>query len=137
ETVELTHLGLNHLSWETAVHVNGVNRLPDLIETHSAAIAQRVKLPEDLVRQIGLVPSYYLRYYYTHDAALELQRSTPSRASEVQAIERELLAIYADSAADTKPEALSRRGGALYSEAAVQLMASLVGSRPGRHVVNV
>src|SRR5690606_3873874 len=30
-----------------------------------------------------------------------------------------------------------RRGGALYSEAAVQLMASLVGSRPGRHVVNV
>src|SRR5207249_545805 len=38
---------------------------------------------------------------------------------------------------DEKPALLSRRGGAFYSEAAVELLASLYGTRPGRHVVNL
>jgi 6-phospho-beta-glucosidase len=56
----------------------------------------------------------------------------------VQAIEHELLRIYEDETVDSKPELLSRRGGAFYSEAAVELLASLLGtSSSDRHVVNV
>ena len=32
ERVELEHVGLNHLSWERAVRVDGVDRLPELLE---------------------------------------------------------------------------------------------------------
>jgi len=137
EEVASAHVGLNHLSWELEVRIDGRDLLPELLARHPEEIAERVKLPVGLISQLGVVPSYYLRFYHQHDSVLQEQRSTPSRAEEVRAIESELLELYRDPTVTTKPEALSRRGGALYSEAAVQLAASLVGGQPGRHVVNV
>src|SRR4030095_13116456 len=67
----------------------------------------------------------------------EQQRSRPSRAEEVAAIERQLLEIYADPSVDEKPDLLQQRGGAYYSEAAVALMASLITDRGDVQVVNV
>ena len=53
-------------------------------------------------------------------------------------IEAELLHLYADETLDEKPELLKQRGGAGYSEAAVELIASLLGSAGrGRHVINL
>jgi 6-phospho-beta-glucosidase len=46
-------------------------------------------LPVDLLRQLGVVPSYYLRYYYAHDEVVREQLKKPSRAAEVAAIEKE------------------------------------------------
>ena len=60
-----------------------------------------------------------------------------SRAHAVTDVENELLALYADPSVDTKPEALTRRGGAFYSEAAVDLLASLTADRGDVQVVNV
>jgi 6-phospho-beta-glucosidase len=60
-----------------------------------------------------------------------------SRAEEVAEIERRLLEIYADPAVDQKPDLLQRRGGAYYSEAAVNLMASLITDRGDIQVVNM
>ena len=87
-------------------------------------------LLEEQVRELlGVVPSYYLRYYYSHDEVLHEQLGAPTRADEVQEVERMLLAKYADPAVDTKPEELSKRGGAFYSDAAVDLLASLTSDR--------
>ena len=77
------------------------------------------------------MPSYYLRYFYFHDEVVGEEKERPSRAAEVAAIERELMELYADPDLDTKPELLSKRGGAFYSEAAVALVASLFGDGPG------
>ena len=52
-------------------------------------------------------------------------------------LERELLDLYADPDLDRKPALLGQRGGAFYSEAAVALLASLVGDRGDTQVVNV
>jgi 6-phospho-beta-glucosidase len=52
-------------------------------------------------------------------------------------IERRLLELYADPTLDEKPELLGQRGGAFYSEAAVQLAAALLGDAPGTYVVNL
>ncbi|MFN8192663.1 MAG: 6-phospho-beta-glucosidase [Nocardioidaceae bacterium] len=138
EQVELDHVGLNHLTWERAVRVDGVDRLPDLIATHGGEVAEEIELPEALLHDLGVVPSYYLRYFYAHDEVLREQLASPSRAAEVTAIENELLRLYADPALDTKPALLGERGGAFYSEAAVQLAASLLGGAPpSRQVVNL
>ena len=135
--VELDHVGLNHLTWERGVRVGGVDRLPELLERHGETLAAQVELPPDLLRLIGAVPSYYLRYFYCHDEVVREQLAEPSRAEVVAGIEAELLRLYADVTVEEKPELLSRRGGAYYSEAAVQLVAALLGEAPGRHVVNV
>jgi 6-phospho-beta-glucosidase len=134
--VSLGHVGLNHLTWERHVWVDGVDRLPDMFE-HVAELALETELPVHLLELLGVVPSYYLRYYYSHDEVLHEQLGAPTRADEVQEVERMLLAKYADVSVDTKPEELSKRGGAFYSDAAVDLLASLTADRGDVQVVNL
>ncbi|MFE8959057.1 6-phospho-beta-glucosidase [Streptomyces iakyrus] len=128
--IHLDHVGLNHLTWETAVRLGGPEGedvLPKLLGEHGDRIASDLRLPRPLLDTLGVVPSYYLRYYYAHDEVVRELRTKPSRAAEVAAMERELLALYADPALDEKPELLAGRGGAFYSEAAVDLAAALLG----------
>jgi len=138
DTVELDHVGLNHLTWELAVRVEGEDVLHALTNEHVDRVAPATGLKADLVRRLGVVPSYYLHYFYDHDDLVEHHRTHESRAEQVREIEQELLHLYEDETVDQKPELLARRGGAFYSEAAVELLASLLGtSADHRHVVNV
>ena len=136
-TVVLDHVGLNHLTWVHAATVDGVDVLPTLLVDHAATLAGTAGLPVDALLELGCLPSYYLRYFFTHDAVVAEQRATGTRAEEVARIESELLELYRDPALTTKPELLSRRGGAYYSEAAIGLLASLAGDAPGPHAANV
>jgi len=137
EAVALDHVGLNHLTWERAALVDGTDRLPGLIAAHGEEIAAHTGLPLAATTAYGAVPSYYLRYFWAHDAVVEEERGQQTRAQAVAEIERQLLEMYADPALDTKPELLTHRGGAFYSEAAVALLASLVTDARDRQVVNV
>ena len=138
ERIELDHVGLNHLTWEVGVRVDGDDVLPQLVGDHVECLAPATGLPPELVQRLGVVPSYYLHYFYEHDAVVEHQRGHQSRAEEVAEIEGQLLALYTDENLVEKPELLGRRGGAFYSEAAVELLASLFGGgRNPRHVVNL
>jgi 6-phospho-beta-glucosidase len=136
DRVSLGHVGLNHLTWERSVLVDGVDVLPKLLATHLDEIAPHTGMPADFVRGLGMVPSYYLRYYYAHDFVVSAQRGAVTRAEEVARLERELLELYADPSLDRKPPQLSQRGGAWYSEAAVDLLVSLREDRRDVQVVN-
>ncbi|MBX3099910.1 MAG: 6-phospho-beta-glucosidase [Salinibacterium sp.] len=136
--VELNHVGLNHLSWETDVSVSGESVLDDLLTKFGTELAEEIELPISLLRSERFLPSYYLRFFYQHDQLVRAGHEQPTRASAVAVIERELLELYADPALDVKPEKLTQRGGAYYSEAAVALLGALLGEdAPSRQVVNV
>ncbi len=60
-----------------------------------------------------------------------------TRAQDVMDIERRLLEMYSDPALSEKPALLGQRGGAFYSEAAVDLIASLHDGRGDVQVVDV
>jgi 6-phospho-beta-glucosidase len=139
--VSLGHVGLNHLTWERGVTVDGKDVLPDLLAAHLDDIVSDIEMPSALVRRLGMIPSYYLRYYYQHDAVVAELRDAPrTRAQAVMEVEAELLELYGDPTLDTKPEILSKRGGAFYSEAAVDLLVALTGhpaDPPVPQVVNV
>ncbi|MET7400828.1 6-phospho-beta-glucosidase [Dactylosporangium sp. NPDC005572] len=137
QAVTLDHVGLNHLTWERAAYVDGVDRLPELLAAHRDAIAAEVQLPPDVLTALGNVPSYYLRYFYCHDEVVREELGQPTRGERVAEIERQLLTMYRDPALSTKPELLGQRGGAFYSEAAVGLIASLHQDDGGIHAVNV
>ncbi|MFD8021407.1 6-phospho-beta-glucosidase [Streptomyces lavendulae] len=138
--VHLDHVGLNHLTWETGVRLggpDGTDVLPRLLAGHGDAVAADLRLPRALLDRLGVVPSYYLRYFYAHDEVVRELGEKPSRAAEVAAMEKELLALYGDPALDEKPALLAKRGGAFYSEAAVDLAAALLGGGgPSVQVVN-
>jgi 6-phospho-beta-glucosidase len=127
ERVQLEHVGLNHLSWIRALFVDGTDRLPELIAEDAESLAEYVGTPVEIVRALRALPSYYLRYYYEFDDVLrgQLDGAANSRAEEVIDIEARLLDMYRDPSLAEKPALLQDRGGAFYSEAAAQLIASL------------
>jgi 6-phospho-beta-glucosidase len=137
--VALEHVGLNHLTWERAARVDGFDRLPELIERSADVIGDEIGIPADLIRLLGAIPSYYLRYFYLTDDVLRDQMSGAkrSRAEEVMAIEARLLEMYRDLHLDSKPKLLEQRGGAYYSEAAAQLIASLHAGTGDDQVVDI
>ena len=130
-------VGLNHLTWVRAVHVDGRDVLPELLAEHGDELAEGADLPRDVLERLGAIPSYYLHYFYKHDQVLDAQRTGKPRAAEVAEIERELLELYRDPNLTTKPKLLERRGGAYYSEAATQLVASLATGNGDVQVVDV
>jgi len=135
--VLIDQVGLNHLTWVRAVLVDGRDVLPELLSEQGDELAEQVDLPRDLLDRLGAIPSYYLHYYYLHDAVLEEQREAKPRAAIVADIERELLELYRDPNLATKPALLEQRGGAYYSDAATQLVASLATGNGDVQVVDV
>jgi 6-phospho-beta-glucosidase len=63
--------------------------------------------------------------FYAEREVVQEQRMTAPRAQVVAEIERSLLELYRDPSLTEKPGLLEQRGGAFYSEAAIQLVASL------------
>jgi 6-phospho-beta-glucosidase len=136
--VVLDHVGLNHLTWERAAYVDGVDRLPELLAAHLGELAEEVELPAEVLTALGNVPSYYLSYFYAHDRHVRQARGTQTRGQRVAEIEATLMEMYRDPALVEKPALLGERGGAYYSEAAVGLIAALHGQDPdGVHSVNI
>src|SRR6201987_5668887 len=123
--VVVDQVGLNHLTWVRRVLLDGEDVLPSLLAEHGDELAGDIELPRRLLDELGAVPSYYLRYFYAHDAVLREQLESEPRAAVVQEIERNLLDLYRDPSVDERPDLLMQRGGAYYSEAALGLISSL------------
>jgi 6-phospho-beta-glucosidase len=135
--VLVDQVGLNHLTWIRAVWVDGRDVLPSVIDGLGDALAHEIGLPRALIDDLGAIPSYYLRYFYAEREVVQEQRMTRPRARVVAEIEKDLLDLYRDPSLTEKPALLERRGGAFYSEAAIQLVASLVADSGDVQVVDV
>src|SRR5580765_5375163 len=105
DRVQLEHVGLNHLTWQRAIRVDGVDRLPELLANDLDELAADLGMPADLVRVLGAIPSYYLRYYYQFDDVLaeQLTDGHEKLAEEVIDIENRLLEMYSDPHLAEKP----------------------------------
>ena len=135
--VVVDQVGLNHLTWVRRVLLDGEDVLPTLLAGHGDDLAEELELPRRLLDELGAVPSYYLRYFYAHDAVLREQLDGEPRAAVVQDIERNLLELYRDPTVDERPDLLMQRGGAYYSEAALGLVSSLVSGDGAVHEVDL
>jgi 6-phospho-beta-glucosidase len=137
ERVLVDQVGLNHLTWIRAVWVDGRDVLGEVISGFGDSLAHEIGLPRALIEELGAIPSYYLRYFYAEREVVQEQRMTAPRARTVAQIEERLLELYRDPSLTEKPELLERRGGAFYSEAATQLVASIAADSDDVQVVDV
>jgi 6-phospho-beta-glucosidase len=135
--VLVDQVGLNHLTWIRAVWLDGRDVMAEVVERAGDELAGDLELPRQLLDELGAIPSYYLRYFYAHDAVLAEQVDGVPRAATVADIERELLQLYRDPTLTEKPALLEKRGGAFYSEAATALVASLAAGTGDVQVVDV
>jgi 6-phospho-beta-glucosidase len=134
--VQVDQVGLNHLSWVRFVRLDGDDVLPDLLAAHGDEIADEIGLERRLMDELGVIPSYYLHYFYSHDRVLAEQLDGVPRATTVSQIEQQLLELYRDPALIEKPPLLEQRGGAFYSEAAIGLVGALATDAGELHVVD-
>jgi 6-phospho-beta-glucosidase len=140
ENVELDTLGLNHLTWHRGFRVEGEDVWSQVLK----AYIDRLKAdPEPeweprMIESLGMIPNYYLQYFYHTDHKLDEQQEwPPSRGEDVIEIEKGLLKQYADPDLKEPPAELMLRGGAYYSTVATQLLNAHYNDLGEIHVVNV
>ena len=136
---QLNTLGLNHLTWHRGFTVNGQEMWGPILQNYVAEIRKEEspEFPADLIENLGMIPNYYLQYFYnTHGKLAAQEKWPPSRAEEVMAIEKDLLREYSDPALSEPPADLMKRGGAYYSTVATQLLNAHYNDLGETHVVN-
>ena len=137
---DLNTLGLNHLSWHRGFTVDGEDVWPQVLTAYIANLKAEADPEWDArtIESLGMIPNYYLQYYYRTNKKMELQEKwPPSRGEEVIEIEKRLLKQYADPKLNEPPADLMLRGGAYYSTVATQLLNAHYNDMGETHVVNV
>ena len=140
EDGELLTLGLNHLTWHSGFRLKGEDVWDEVFNGY---VQQLRAMPEppfhpDFIEKQGVIPNDYLEYYFQAAKKVALQKNwPPSRAEEVMAVEKDLLAQYADPACDTIPAGLMQRGGAYYSSVAASMIDAYWNDLGETHIANV
>jgi 6-phospho-beta-glucosidase len=136
----LKTLGLNHLTWHYGFTVDGEEMWPQIFPAYIDMMKQDEEPEWDIstLESLGMMPNYYLQYFYYTDKKLKAQEKwPPSRAEQVMEIEKDLLREYADPSLTEPPADLMKRGGAYYSTLATQLIDSHNNDLGQIHTVNV
>ncbi|MBL1225777.1 6-phospho-beta-glucosidase [Enterococcus sp. BWR-S5] len=145
--VSVEFSGLNHFVFGKNIYVNGKEVTKEVIEKIkdgteiSAKNIPNFSFPDDILDAVGMIPAGYLKYYYTRETMLaDCKRAAAeegTRGEVVTQTEKELFELYKDQELAVKPKQLEERGGAHYSEAAVNLIDSIYNGDGKIHYVNV
>ena len=139
-------IGLNHLSVMNHAYDQGQDRIVEVlaVSTDEGVVKNIEKNSEMdlLARDMGCMLSPYLQYFYFEKEMLKAETKEAlslkgTRADQVKRVEKELFECYQDENLKEKPEALSKRGGSRYSEAAIHLIDSIYNDRQDVQVVDV
>jgi 6-phospho-beta-glucosidase len=145
--VYIEMLGINHLNWTTKILVDGMDITSEILYKAAGSSGMAMKnIPDfgwdtDFLTSLGALPCSYHRYYYMKDDMLAEQKesfkSQGTRALVVKKLEGELFELYKDPNLSIKPPQLMKRGGAYYSEAAINLITSIYNNKKDIQTVNV
>ena len=140
------YAGLNHFHWHKVFDKDGNNVTQDIInqmgEGREGVPANVHKVPffKEQLDAMGMIPCVYHRIYYRQEEmlnhGLEEYNTIGTRGQQVKQIEKELFELYKNENLDHKPEQLSERGGAYYSDAACETIASIYANKQTEMVVS-
>jgi 6-phospho-beta-glucosidase len=105
--VQCEYVGLNHLGWVTRVRLRGEDVTTRILASDSIlrSLYSTNLFDPCLIRNLGLIPTEYLFFYYARSRALENQRA--ARATRGEEIARLNESLFSDLSADLqsrKPE---------------------------------
>lgn len=137
---EYEYVGLNHLSWITSVikHGDTENIVAGLANPTGARMTNIPEVDFDpaLLHAIPYIPSYYLSYFYKREEQLKHCIEAKQTRGEICVdVEKELFLQFEDKNLTVKPPEIAKRGGALYSTAAIKAVESIANNKGEYHVV--
>lgn len=135
-------VGMNHLCWLTGVYADGKEILQPFFSNPAqyASLMESMDMPydTDLMKIMRGFPVGYLEYFYFRDEKVRKCKEAERTRGEIcKDIEAELLQLYGDSSLKEKPAILGKRGGSMYSEAAISLIDAIENDKNEFHVVDV
>ena len=142
--------GLNHFHWHRVWDKEGNEITGRIMEKVYSPASKKVykgmnnvsDIPfcYDQIKDLGVLPCSYHRYYYIADEMLkdELEKyeKHETRAEVVKRTEAELFELYKNPDLKEKPEQLTKRGGTYYSDAACEVIVSILNDKRKMMVVN-
>ena len=143
DQVKLRFAGLNHMVWVHQVMQQGRDVTDQVIEMLCAGHALSMNNIQEVparpfparAQRDSLPLSPLLLANPRHAGGRDRSgRCKGTRAEQVMKVEEELFRLYADPQRDRKPEQLNFRGGAFYSEVAVDLIRN-IHTNSGREMV--
>lgn len=157
EEIFLDYFGLNHLGWVRGIFVRGEDFLPKVMKylPMFQGIENVIRIPVEFIKNLGMIPNPYLRYYYFPQRAFEeLKREKKTRGEKVKEMNDSLffqlkdeksnpVEIYKDylrgresQYAEIK-EGVDLEEGEGYIKVALEILRGLSGLKVGTPVVNV
>lgn len=147
ERIYIEFAGLNHLVWGRKIFKDGVEVTKETLEIikdgrfFTMKNIPNMEWGSELIEALGAMPCPYHRYYYLKGHMLkhchEEAAGAGTRGEVVKKVESELFELYKDPNLSIKPPQLEKRGGAHYSEAAVNLIDSIYNDRKNIQIVNI
>lgn len=138
--------GIDHFHWHRVFDNTGREVTMDIVAKMYEGDAGlpknifNVQFFREQLEQMKMIPCGYHRYYYREqemlDHSLEEFNGEGTRAQQVMRIEKELFDLYKDPNLDYKPKQLAERGGAHYSDAACEAIASIYADKRTHMVVS-
>ncbi|WP_368252148.1 6-phospho-beta-glucosidase [Enterococcus sp. 2201sp1_2201st1_B8_2201SCRN_220225] len=138
--------GLNHFHWHKVADSKGHDVTMELIDKmyqEDNGLPKNIydiPFERELLEQMKMIPCAYHRYYYQEEEmlahSLEEYQTIGTRGQQVKETEAELFELYKDPQLNYKPEQLLQRGGAYYSDAACETIASIYANKETQIVVS-
>jgi 6-phospho-beta-glucosidase len=133
--VDIDYFGLNHLGWLRRAFVDGEDVLGELLAEASSREARLYVhgLVDELIDPewlllLGMVPNWYLRYFYYTDRVLEQDRQAAQTDGQKDILaDEQLHRLYTQKGFVPEARAiLAAKGGARYYEPLLQVMDAIV-----------
>lgn len=132
--IRIDFAGLNHMVYGHNVYLDGVDITKQVVDKIKGSAASMKNIHAnpwgvEFLEGLGVMPCGYHRYYYQAETMLEHMledaKKGESRGQVVKGVEADLFEKYKDLNLKEKPKELEKRGGAYYSDAACNLIASM------------
>lgn len=146
-TVDMDLIGLNHFFFINGMTAAGRDCFEEVFQKYKsnaseeAAKLQKTELPVPLLDAIHSIPNAYLDYYFMKDKTfrkfIQSADQEGTRGEVVKKMEEQLFEKYKKTEIHVMPEELKERGGAFYSDVALDAIDGIVNNRKNVQYVNV
>ena len=127
--------GMHHFGWVSGVRQDGLERLDEVIRR--ADEMPKLGVDPELIRTIGVVPSFYGKYYFHPDRILAATVGRKIRAHELMELSDVILEAYLRWKPGTSTEFVDQRGAAWYEKIVVPTLLALAEKRTTELVLSV
>jgi len=128
-SLRVTTAGLNHVNYVVSIKKEGVEILPNFLDSWSRKHEEAMGFSKELVQVLQVIPCVpYMRYYYNKEEVLKEQvKRTYSRAQEVERWQQNIFTHYKEQPMEILNQVLTMRQAPLYARIIASICAALYG----------